>query len=272
MSKKYFLTFYILILLLGLPFQIARAEVALLPVKVNLADKAQLQRGAKFFMNYCSGCHSLRYLRYNRLARDLGLTTFDGVLDKELLVNNLIFTKATIYDPIEISMAAEDARQWFGIVPPDLSLTARERGADWIYTYLKSFYTDKTRPFGANNLLVPDVAMPNILEPLIGQVIAVKEKGASESATPSHLTLLVPGEMHEPQFDSALEDLVTFLVYVAEPAKLVRYHLGWLVLVFLSIFLLVAILLKKSYWKELNQDNKAKQNRKSSFLYKKTKL
>lgn len=186
-------------------------------LNIDPSDRAKLQRGARIFMNYCSGCHSLRYLRYNRMAEDLGLITPDGQLDRALLINNLVFTSAKISDPIQIAMPSSDAREWFGMVPPDLSLTARERGAKWIYTYLNSFYIDKSRPFGANNLLVPEVAMPNVLAPL-----------------------QVEGAMSQQQFEHTLEDLVTFLVYVGEPVQLVRYRMGLKVLAFLILILLVA--------------------------------
>ena len=219
----------------------------LLPIDTDVQDPARLQRGAKIFMNYCSGCHSLRFMRYNRMARDLGLTTFTGEIDTDLLKNNLIFTTAQIQDPIQISMPPTDARQWFGRTPPDLSLSARERGADWIYTYLKSFYVDKSRPFGANNLLVPDVAMPNILAPLQGNVIAEK----NSELKPSDIVLVARGEMTEQEFDSALQDLVTFLVYVAEPVQLIRYRIGVFVLLFLLVFLVVAYRLKRSYWADI---------------------
>lgn len=222
-------------------------EVHLQTVTVDIHNKESLQRGAKLFMNYCSGCHSLKYIRYNRMAEDMGLTTFDGHLEEGLLTNNLIFTKSSIYDPIQIAMSPEDAKQWFGMVPPDLSLSARNRGPDWIYTYLKSFYADKTRPFGANNLLIPDVAMPNVLEPLIGRVVAVDNKDKHTKS----LLMVEPGEMHQAQFDSAMLDLVNFLVYVGEPAKLVRYKLGVFVMLYLGLLLIVAVLLKKAYWKRL---------------------
>ncbi|WED42467.1 cytochrome c1 [Legionella cardiaca] len=240
--------------LLGLlvaSFVHAANNVALLPVNIDLHDSAKLQRGARIFMNYCSGCHALRYMRYNQMATDLGLTTFDGEIDKDLLFNNLVFTSAKIHDPIQISMPEKDARQWFGIVPPDLSLTARERGPAWIFTYLKSFYEDKSRPFGTNNLLIPDVAMPNILEPLIGRVIGITE-GQGPKPHVSHLVLVEKGEMGIQQFDSTLEDLVTFLAYVAEPAKLVRFRIGVGVIIFLCIFWLVAYQLKRVYWKRIH--------------------
>src|SRR3990167_3096734 len=137
-------------------------------------DKAALQRGANFFMNYCGGCHSLRYMRYNQLTRDLDLTSFEGVIDRDLLFNNLVFSKVKRDDPIRVSMPSANARRWFGVIPPDLSLIAKEKGPAWIVTYLKSFYRDSSRPFGSNNWLVPDAAMPNVLQPLIGQVIPIR--------------------------------------------------------------------------------------------------
>jgi ubiquinol-cytochrome c reductase cytochrome c1 subunit len=237
---------------LSLGVHAAAVTTELLPVQVRVQDKPTLQRGARLFMNYCSGCHSLRYLRYNRMAQDLGLTTFDGQLDRELLMNNLVFTTAQPTDPIEISMPAADARQWFGRMPPDLSLVAREHGAAWLYTYLNSFYRDDSRPFGTNNLLVPGVGMPNVLAHLEGEVIAAVPTGA-QAPTRTDLRLQHPGEMSRHQFDSALEDLVTFLVYVGEPAQLVRYRAGAWVMLFLGIFLVFAYLLKQSYWRALKR-------------------
>lgn len=229
--------------------QIAWAdEIPMQPISIDLKDKERLQRGARMFMNYCSGCHSLKYMRYNRMAEELGITTYDGQLDEDLLKNNLIFTKSTIYDPIQIAMLPEDAKQWFGMVPPDLSLSARDRGPKWIYNYLKSFYSDKSRPFGANNLLVPDVAMPNILEPLIGKMVLIKNKKTHTS----DLLLVEQGEMYQAEFDSAVQDLVTFLVYVGEPAKMVRYKIGVFVILFLCILFIFAYRLKKVYWQRIH--------------------
>jgi len=214
-----------------------------LPIEIQLHDKASLQRGAAFFMNYCSGCHSLRYLRYNRMAEDLGLTTFTGEINRTLLTNNLIFTKASISSPIKISMPPEDARQWFGVVPPDLSLRARQRGAAWIYTYLNSFYADKTRPFGTNNLLVRDVAMPDVLAPLSGRYIL--------SAKSHNLIQVEAGEMTPQQFRAATRDVVNFLVYVGEPSQLIRYKIGVKVMLFLGIFTLLVYFLKKRVWRDV---------------------
>lgn len=178
--------------------------------------QATLLRGAKWFMDYCSGCHSLRYMRYNRMAHDLGLMSASGEVDSNLLRSNFIYTHATPQAPIQISMPTADARQWFGRVPPDLSLTARERGTTWIYTYLNSFYADSSRPFGANNRLVPDVAMPNVLVPLRDD-----------------------NGMTQQQFEQSLTDVVAFLSYVAEPEKAERESLGWKVLLFLLVLLIL---------------------------------
>lgn len=237
------------IFFLGLFFNVtlSAAEIPLLPIKIDTDSQETLQRGARIFMNYCSGCHSLRYLRYNRMAKDLGLTTFDGAVDNDLLKNNLIFTHATVADPIQISMPEADARQWFGRLPPDLSLTARERGHQWIYTYLKSFYADAKRPFGANNLLVPDVSMPNILAPLSG--IYIKSKKHNTGHPDTRLILIKDGQMTEQQFDGMLIDLVTFLSYVSDPTKATRYYIGFWVLPFLFLFLMIIYRLKKLYWK-----------------------
>lgn len=233
-------------------------NVELLPVKIDLSDKEKLQRGARLFMNYCSGCHSLRYMRYNRMAMDLGLTTFDGQLDEDLLVNNLIFTHATVHDPIEISMPPTDARQWFGVVPPDLSLVARKRGEKWLYTYLNSFYEDKSRPFGSNNLLIPNVAMPNVLAPLVGRVIAVRAGGHGSDQPVKYLLDMGGGDMTKQEFANAMQELVSFLVYVGEPVKLVRYRAGGFVMAYLCVFLFIVYRLKKSYWTRISSANIAK--------------
>lgn len=236
----------------SLVYASGNSGISLQPVDIDLQDKSSLQRGAKMYMNYCSGCHSLKYMRYNRMANDLGLTTFDGDIDNDLLYSNLVFTQAKVQDPIQISMLPADALQWFGMVPPDLSLSIRERGASWVYTYLKSFYVDNKRPFKANNILIADVAMPNVLEPLAGRYIAVNAQGKPDPTDISHLLLIEKGSMDQQEFDSAVRDLVSFLAYVAEPVKLVRYHIGVIVLIYLAIFLVVAYLLKKAYWQRLH--------------------
>lgn len=218
------------------------------PLTYDVQNKARLQRGAQLFMNYCSGCHSLKYLRYSHMAEGLGLIGFDGRIDEQLLKNNLIFTQAAINDPIRIALPPEDAKQWFGVIPPDLSLVAREKGASWLFNYLKSFYNDNSRPFGVNNLIVPGVAMPNILESLIGEMRLVQ---GDEKQT-ARLLLVKEGELSPAEANLFLQDLVTFLVYVGEPTQVIRAQLGWFVLLFLIFFLLVAMALKRVYWQKIS--------------------
>lgn len=239
--------------LLIMLYRNANHEKPLLSVNIDISDKTSLQQGAKLFMNYCSGCHSLRYLRYNSMAYDLGLTTFDGELDKDLLMSNLIFTEAPIHSPIEVAMPATDAKQWFGVLPPDLSLIARQRGSAWLYTYLQSFYEDHSRPFGTNNMLIPNVAMPNVLAPLTGRVIASKTPSNNqETNTAETLLYLGDGQMTKQEFDEVVRSIVTFLVYVGEPQKSQHYRLGIFVIIYLTIFLWVVWLLKKNYWKAIS--------------------
>ena len=183
------------------------AGVHLQDAHVDITDQSSLQRGAKLFMNYCSGCHSLKFLRYSQLAKGLKLQTFDGQLDKSLLHNNLVFTNAQTGEPVKIAMPPQDSREWFGKIPPDLSLVARVRGSNWLYTYLKSFYQDSSKTFGANNLLFPDVAMPNVLAPLQGiQEAEYTTKRfefdgqIKEEQVISHLTVSKDGSMSEHQF------------------------------------------------------------------------
>ena len=225
---------------------------------VNVSNKASLQRGAKLYMNHCAGCHSLKYLRYSQLAKGLGLMTYEGDIDKPLLQNNLVFTKSTVGDAVQISMPPESAREWFGKVPPDLSLVARVRGADWLYTYLKSFYQDSSKPFGANNWLFPDVAMPNVLAPLQGIQQAdyetkeiMFEGKVREEKFIAHLSPLKDGAMTEHQFDSSVNDVVSFLVYVGEPVQKKREWLGFWAIGFVLILTGLFYGLKKSYWSEL---------------------
>lgn len=186
-------------------------------------------------MNYCSGCHSLKYLRYQQMGVDLGLVNNKGQVDKQL-INQLMFTQASIDDPIQTAMPMSDAMRWFGMMPPDLSLTARARGADWIYTYLKSFYVDNTRPFGSNNRLIPDSAMPNMIDTLFRD----KQHVPTNKLSQSDATTMTTNGLEED-----LKDIVTFLAYAAEPARLTRYLLGSYVLGFLFILAVMVYILRK---------------------------
>ena len=230
----------------------AGGAVSLMEAKVELGDRASLQRGAKLFLNYCAGCHSARFMRYRRMGRDLGLT-------EDQLRDNLMLAADRPGDPITASVAEADAGEWFGIVPPDLSLSARARGEDWLYTYLMTFYRDESRPFGANNLIFDDVAMPHALVELQGVQVR-KEAATGEGdghASPvtepgDLLELIEPGSMNVAEYRRAVRDLVNFLVYVGEPAKLERYTVGGWVLLFLLVFFLISRLLYKEYWKDVH--------------------
>jgi ubiquinol-cytochrome c reductase cytochrome c1 subunit len=223
---------------------------------VDVNNKASLQTGAKLFMNFCAACHTLKYLRYNRLAQDLELVDYQGQIDTKLL-DNLIFTGAKAHEPIVNAMPKEEASKWFGVEPPDLSLIARIRSADWLYSYLTGFYTDPSRPFGVNNLVYPDVAMPNVLVNMQGEQFPLfhEEKirldGMYTSKTVEGVLLLKKGMMYEQEFNSAVNDLVTFLVYVSEPTQTKRIRIGVGVILFLLILLAVVYCLKKNYWKNI---------------------
>ena len=213
----------------------------------DLNDTASLQRGAQLFMNYCSGCHSLRFLRTSRLGADLGLS-------EDEVMANLNLTDAKYGEHIVSSMPAEQATKWFGQVPPDLSLTARSRGSDWIYTYLKSFYLDETRPLGWNNTLFPNASKPNVLWQQQGLQHAVfGEKNAETGETPvERLEVATPGTQTAAQFDQTVRDLTAFLEYAAEPAALKRQGIGVWVILFLSFLTLLAWLVKNEYWRDVH--------------------
>ena len=226
----------------------AGGDLTLLEAKVELGDRASLQRGAKLFVNYCAGCHSAQFMRYSRLGRDLGLT-------EQQVRANLMFASDKPGDPILATLGEEDANAWFGVAPPDLSLTARARGSDWIYTYLMTFYRDESRPFGANNLVYPDVAMPHALVELQGVQARKEDAGdghAAANGAGDLLELVEPGSMSVAEYRRAVRDLVNFMVYVGEPAKLDRYVLGGWVLLFLLVFFVIARLLYKEYWKDVH--------------------
>ena len=212
----------------------------------RLDDRASLQRGAQLYMNYCSGCHSLKYLRYSRMAEDLGLS-------EEEVMTNLNFTGAKFGEQIQTSMTEEHAKAAFGKMPPDLSLIARVRGTYWLYTYLKSFYLDETRPVGWNNTLFPNVSMPNPLWELQGlQHGVVGEKDAAGEAHVERLELRTAGTHDAEAFNQSVRDITAFLEYAGEPAALKRQSLGVWVILFLAAFTFLAYLVKKEYWKDVH--------------------
>lgn len=216
---------------------------------IDPTNKESLQRGARTFVNYCMGCHSARFQRYNRLARDLGLS-------EQEVIDNLMFTGEKIGDHMDTAMTGTDAKNWFGAAPPDLTLVARVRGVDWLYTYLRSFYSDTSRPFGVNNVVFPNVGMPNVLWKLQGVQEPVYKTVEDEDGHPHKvlegIELKDAGTESPAEFERTVRDLVNFLAYMGEPIKLERKALGVKVLLFLLLFFVVAYLLKKEYWKDVH--------------------
>jgi ubiquinol-cytochrome c reductase cytochrome c1 subunit len=221
----------------------AQHEVALERANTNIANTASLQRGAKYFVNYCLGCHSAQYVRYNRLAEDLQLS-------EEQLVDNLMFTGEQVFDTMDNAMRPEDAARWFTIAPPDLSLIARSRGTDYIYTFLRSFYAAPDRPTGVDNIVLPGTSMPHVLWQLQGTQRAVfaEHEGVQEF---EGFELIRPGELAASDYDNVVRDIVNFLDYIGEPIKRERQQLGIRVIGFLLVFLLIAFMLKKEIWKDV---------------------
>jgi ubiquinol-cytochrome c reductase cytochrome c1 subunit len=228
---------------------LASSGVHLDDADIDLSDQASLQRGAKYFMNYCLSCHSAKYQRYNRMAKDLGLT-------EQEVIDNLMFTTDKIGDTMNIAMSVDKATDWFGSSPPDLSVVARARGVDWIYTYLRSFYLDENRPFGVNNTVFPDVGMPNVLWQLQGaQKAAYKtttDSEGNEHEVFDHLEPVSEGTLSAEEFDQVARDLTAFLSYVGEPIQMERKRLGVWVLLFIAVFFVLSYLLKKEYWKDVH--------------------
>jgi ubiquinol-cytochrome c reductase cytochrome c1 subunit len=239
------------------------SEGAYLAANTEMGDRASLQRGAKLFMNYCLSCHSANYMRYARMADDLGLSEAE-------VTKNLIFTGAKFGETMTAAMSAEQGEKFFGKAPPDLSVTIRskEAGPDWVYTYLKSFYVDEKRPSGWNNAVLVNASMPNVLWELGGTQAAVfepKPKGADgkdEECGEGHAEVegkclvkfqpLAAGTLPGEKFDESVRDLTTFLQYVGEPAALERHAVGPWVVLFLALFTFIAWLLKHEYWRDVH--------------------
>jgi ubiquinol-cytochrome c reductase cytochrome c1 subunit len=230
-----------------------------LPGDVNPNDPVSLQRGAQVYVNYCLGCHGASYMRYNRL-RDLGLT------DQQIR-DNLIFADAKVGDLMKTAMDPKNAKEWFGTTPPDLTVVARSRssadgsGADWLYSYLRGFYRDASRPTGWNNIVFANVAMPHVLYGLQGEQVLKTEVverrfGTREEEVERHevqkLVLDKPGAMTPVEYDRMVSDLVNFLTYMGEPARATRENLGIYVLIFLGVLFVLAYALKKEFWKDVH--------------------
>ena len=202
----------------------------------DLADKESLKRGFRSYLDYCLACHQLQYQRYNRTFADLGISDEEGKA-------NWMPTGEKVGDHITNNMPAKASAAWFGSTPPDLTLEARFRSPDYIYTYLRSFYVDESRPFGVNNTIFPDVGMPHVLQNLQG--VRVKDENGNLSAPTG-------GSMTEAEYDAFVRDLTNFLEYVGEPNKLERKNLGFWVICFLVVFFILSYLLKKEYWKDVH--------------------
>ena len=211
----------------------------------NINDTASLQRGAKWYVNYCLGCHSISYMRHNRLAEDLGLS-------EDMVMQNLVFSNAKFGETMDISMDEQQAKAWFGKTPPDLSLIGRSRGADWVYSYLRGFYKDANG--GWNNTLLPNASMPHVLWRLQGIQAPVYRQETSESGFTheviDHFVLTTPGTQSPEEFRETARDIAAFLDYAGEPAKLKRKGIGVWVILFLVVFTFITYLLKAEYWRD----------------------
>jgi ubiquinol-cytochrome c reductase cytochrome c1 subunit len=227
----------------------AGANVPLDKANNDLSDQASLQNGAKLFMNYCFGCHSAQYQRYERVSTDLGIPI-------ELMKEHLIFDpEVKVGSLMENSIPDKQAGNWFGAPPPDLTLVARVRGADWLYTYLRSFYADPSRPFGVNNVVFPSVGMPHVLEELQGIPTAIYETKVVDGEEKQVVVGIETdgrGELSPTEYDSAVRDLVNFLEYSGDPVKLERHTMGWWVMAFLVLLTIVVVFLKKEYWRDVH--------------------
>lgn len=236
-------------LAISVSIQAAGSSVPLDSANNDLHDTSSLQRGAKLFTNYCLGCHSMQYQRYERVAEDLSIP-------KSLMMEHLVFdSSAKIGDLMKIAMSPEDASNYFGAPPPDLTMVTRVRGVDWVYTYLRSFYADPSRPFGVNNTVYPNVGMPHVLEELQGTPLKRYENKLINGELNQEYVGIKPqgnGELSPVEFDLAMRDLVNFLDYSAEPYKIERHRLGYWVIGFFIIFLILAYYLKKEYWRDVH--------------------
>ncbi len=215
---------------------------------VDVGNVASLQRGARNFVNYCLGCHSAQYVRYNRLGQDLQIT-------EQQLIDNLMFAAQKPQETMTIAMRPDDAVRWFGTAAPDLSLIARNRGADYLYNFLRGFYLDPARPTGVNNLMLSNAAMPHVLWELQGLNEAVYEQETDKQGS-SHSVFrefrqVAPGRLSTEEYDQFVRDIVNFLVYIGEPMQLERQRLGIWVLAFLLVFGILSYLLKQEIWKDV---------------------
>jgi ubiquinol-cytochrome c reductase cytochrome c1 subunit len=214
---------------------------------VNINDTASLQRGAKWYANYCLGCHSISYMRYNRLAEDLNLS-------EDAVMQNLVFSDSKFGETMDIAMDSNQAKSWFGKTPPDLSLIGRSRGSDWLFSYLRGFYKDESG--GWNNTMLPNASMPHGLWGLQGIQTPVYRQETSKSGFTheviDHFELTTPGTQTPEEYETTARDIAAFLEYAGEPAKLKRKGIGVWVILFLAFFTFIAYLLKAEYWRDVH--------------------
>lgn len=231
------------------PSAYAVGGATLMHYNAELSDQASLQRGARLFVNYCLSCHSAAFMRYNRIGRDLGIP-------EAVLKSNLMFGTDKPGDTMTVAMDPAEAERWFGVAPPDLSVIARARGDDWLYTYFMTFYRDPSRPMGVNNLAFRDVGMPHVLWELQGWQRAVYEEETGPDGQPvkrfREFEQLTQGQLDAAGYERAVRDLVNFLVYLGEPIKLKRYRIGMWVMFYLVLLLGIVYLLKREFWKDVH--------------------
>ncbi|MDA8328236.1 MAG: cytochrome c1 [Betaproteobacteria bacterium] len=234
--------FLVSLLLVLVPLTALAAEEGYVDkAPINLNDYASIQRGAKVFSNYCLSCHSANYVRYETLEQ-VGLTA-------DQIKGNLMFAADKVGSRMTIAMRPADAKKWFGITPPDLSVEARSRTPDWIYTYLRSFYRDDTRPSGWNNTALPNAAMPSVLWTLQGE--QTLKNPVKEDEKPDFV-LAHAGKLSPAEYNATVGDLVNYITWMAEPGKMKRMEIGVYVLLFLGLFFVLTFYLKKEFWKDIH--------------------
>lgn len=213
----------------------------------DIRNTASLQNGAKLYMHYCSGCHSLNFMRYQRIADDLGLS-------REQIETLIFDPEVKVGDTIRTAMPRQEAAVWFGKAPPDLSVISRSRGTDWLYSYLISFYVDESTPMGINNLYFSDVGMPHVMWDMQGWLRPVYKTGTNADGEEyKKLSHLVPDDPNKHEaFKAQALDLVNFLDYVGEPAKIQRLDLGWKVMLFLFFMAILAYWMKREFWRDIH--------------------
>ena len=238
MIVKKFATVVLTYILSASCYAASEVGVPLLDADADVSNTVSLQRGARLFINYCVSCHSAEYMRYNRMAEDLDL-------DPALVKDSLMFASDKIGDTMTIAMRADDSEQWFGVKPPDLSVIARSKGVNYLYSFLNGFYLDSARPTGVNNIYYPNTAMPHVLWDLQG---FAQKTVDGEISVPDESR----GDMTVIEYQQATRDLVNFLDYIGEPAKLVRYKIGFWVISFLLVLFIITCLLKREYWRDVH--------------------